>query len=195
MTDSVTNSHKPLVLLILDGFGYSDDSQYNAIKSADAPTWQSLWTQRPKTLIHTSGMAVGLPEGQMGNSEVGHMTLGAGRVVYQNFTRINKAIADGDFFSNPVYCNAIDRAQRSGNAVHVMGLLSPGGVHSHEDHINAMLEMAAQRGAKKNLPARFSRWSRLPSAQRPTLAGKNSGTIVETRGRQNRFNLWSLLCP
>jgi len=149
MTDSVTNSHKPLVLLILDGFGYSDDSQYNAIKSADAPTWQSLWTQRPKTLIHTSGMAVGLPEGQMGNSEVGHMTLGAGRVVYQNFTRINKAIADGDFFSNPVYCNAIDRAQRSGNAVHVMGLLSPGGVHSHEDHINAMLEMAAQRGAKK----------------------------------------------
>jgi len=85
----------------------------------------------------------------MGNSEVGHMTLGAGRVVYQNFTRINKAIIDGDFFTNPVYCDAIDKAQSTGNAVHIMGLLSPGGVHSHEDHINAMLEMAAQRGAEK----------------------------------------------
>ena len=148
-TDATTTACKPLVLLILDGFGYSDHKQYNAITSANAPTWQALWNERPKTLIHTSGMAVGLPEGQMGNSEVGHMTLGAGRVVYQNFTRINKAIADGDFFTNPVYCDAIDKAQSSGNAVHIMGLLSPGGVHSHEDHINAMLKMAAQRGAKK----------------------------------------------
>jgi 2,3-bisphosphoglycerate-independent phosphoglycerate mutase len=94
-------------------------------------------------------MAVGLPEGQMGNSEVGHMTLGAGRVVYQNFTRINKAIAEGDFFSNPVFCDAIDGAIKNDKAVHILGLLSPGGVHSHEDHINAMLEMAVQRGAKK----------------------------------------------
>jgi 2,3-bisphosphoglycerate-independent phosphoglycerate mutase len=94
-------------------------------------------------------MAVGLPEGQMGNSEVGHMTLGAGRVVYQNFTRINKAIADGEFFSNPVFCEAIDGAVKNNKAVHIVGLLSPGGVHSHEDHINAMLEMAVQRGAKK----------------------------------------------
>ena len=85
----------------------------------------------------------------MGNSEVGHMTLGAGRVVYQNFTRINKAIAEGDFFTNPVYCDAIDKAVAKGKAVHIMGLLSPGGVHSHEDHINAMLELAAQRGASK----------------------------------------------
>ena len=145
----MTQQHKPLVLLILDGFGYSDVDTHNAITKANAPVWQSLWKERPKTLIHTSGMAVGLPEGQMGNSEVGHMTLGAGRVVYQNFTRINKAISDGDFFSNPVYCEAIDKAQSSGNAVHIMGLLSPGGVHSHEDHINAILEMAAQRGAEK----------------------------------------------
>ena len=85
----------------------------------------------------------------MGNSEVGHMTLGAGRVVYQNFTRINKAIAEGDFFTNPVYCDAIDKAVADDKAVHIMGLLSPGGVHSHEDHINAMLELAAQRGASK----------------------------------------------
>jgi 2,3-bisphosphoglycerate-independent phosphoglycerate mutase len=139
----------PLVLLILDGFGYSDNTKYNAISSAVAPTWQKLWDNNPKTLIHTSGLAVGLPEGQMGNSEVGHMTLGAGRVVYQNFTRINKAIAEGNFFTNPVYCDAIDTAVANDKAIHIMGLLSPGGVHSHEDHINAMLEMAAQRGASK----------------------------------------------
>ncbi len=145
----MTEQKKPLVLLILDGFGYSDETKHNAIKNAKAPVWQSLWENNPKTLIHTSGMAVGLPEGQMGNSEVGHMTLGAGRVVYQNYTRINKAIADGDFFTNPVYCDAVDKAQAAGKAVHIMGLLSPGGVHSHEDHINAMIELAAQRGAEK----------------------------------------------
>jgi 2,3-bisphosphoglycerate-independent phosphoglycerate mutase len=145
----MTTAKKPLVLLILDGFGYSDNAKYNAISNANAPAWQKLWNHNPKTVIHTSGMAVGLPEGQMGNSEVGHMTLGAGRVVYQNFTRINKAIADGDFFTNPVYCQAIDKAVAADKAIHIMGLLSPGGVHSHEDHINAMLEMAVQRGAKK----------------------------------------------
>ena len=145
----MSTEKSPLVLLILDGFGYSDDAKYNAVATAKAPVWEKLWNHNPKTLIHTSGLAVGLPEGQMGNSEVGHMTLGAGRVVYQNFTRINKAITDGDFFTNPVYCDAIDKAVASDKAVHIMGLLSPGGVHSHEDHINAMVEMAAQRGASK----------------------------------------------
>jgi 2,3-bisphosphoglycerate-independent phosphoglycerate mutase len=145
----MTTEKSPLVLLILDGFGYSDDPKYNAIAGAKAPVWDKLWSNNPKTLIHTSGLAVGLPDGQMGNSEVGHMTLGAGRVVYQNFTRINKAIADGDFFTNPVFCDAVDKAVAADKAVHIMGLLSPGGVHSHEDHINAMLELAAQRGATK----------------------------------------------
>ena len=139
----------PKVLIIVDGFGYSANGNYNAISAANAPCWQNLWENNPKTLIGTSGMSVGLPDGQMGNSEVGHMTLGAGRVVYQNFTRINKAIADGDFFTNPVFCEAIDGAVKNDKAVHIIGLLSPGGVHSHEDHINAMLEMAVQRGAKK----------------------------------------------
>ena len=139
----------PTVLIIIDGFGHREQSQHNAVAAANAPFWQSLWNNNPKTLIHTSGMYVGLPEGQMGNSEVGHMTLGAGRVVYQNFTRINKAISDGDFFANPVFCTAIDSAVEAGKAVHIMGLLSPGGVHSHEDHINAMLKMAVQRGATK----------------------------------------------
>jgi len=145
----MTDLRKPLVLLILDGFGYSDDNQHNAVANADAPTWEKLWANNPKTLIHTSGLEVGLPEGQMGNSEVGHMTLGAGRVVYQNFTRINKAITDGDFFTNPVFCDAVDKAVANGKAVHIMGLLSDGGVHSHEDHINAMIELAAKRGASK----------------------------------------------
>ena len=145
----MTDLRKPLVLLILDGFGYSDDNQHNAVANADAPTWEKLWANNPKTLIHTSGLEVGLPEGQMGNSEVGHMTLGAGRVVYQNFTRINKAITDGDFFTNPVFCDAVDKAVANGKAVHIMGLLSGGGVHSHEDHINAMIELAAKRGANK----------------------------------------------
>ncbi len=139
----------PVVLIVLDGFGYSDVEQYNAIAHANAPTWQRLWSSNPKTVIATSGLAVGLPEGQMGNSEVGHMTLGAGRVIYQNFTRINKAIVDGDFFSNPVYVKAIDQAVSNDKAVHVMGLLSSGGVHSHEDHLLAMLKMAAERGAEK----------------------------------------------
>ncbi|UTA48467.1 2,3-bisphosphoglycerate-independent phosphoglycerate mutase [Simiduia sp. 21SJ11W-1] len=143
------SAKKPLVLLILDGFGYSERSEHNAIRAANTPTWDRLWAEQPKTLIATSGMAVGLPEGQMGNSEVGHMTLGAGRVVYQNYTRINKAISEGDFFENPVYCAAIDKAVSAGKAVHVMGLLSPGGVHSHEDHLLAMLELAAKRGAKE----------------------------------------------
>lgn len=147
MASTRTARKSPLVLLILDGFGHSEERQHNAIKMARAPVWENLWASRPKTLIHTSGMAVGLPEGQMGNSEVGHMTLGAGRVVYQNFTRINKAIADGDFFRNPAYIEAVDKAVANKAAVHIMGLLSPGGVHSHEDHIVAMVTLAAQRGA------------------------------------------------
>src|SRR5690606_7702316 len=130
---------KPLALIVIDGFGYSEQTQYNAIAAAKAPVWNKLWEKSPRTLINTSGLAVGLPEGQMGNSEVGHMTLGAGRVVYQSYTRINKAIEDGSFNANPVYTDAIDKAASAGKAVHIFGLLSPGGVHSHEDHIIAML--------------------------------------------------------
>jgi len=143
------SAKKPVVLLILDGFGYSEKTKYNAIAAAHKPVFDKLWANNPKSLIETSGMAVGLPEGQMGNSEVGHMTLGAGRVVYQNFTRINKAISDGDFFTNPVYVTAIDGAIAAGKAVHILGLLSDGGVHSHEEHIYAMMKMAVQRGAKE----------------------------------------------
>lgn len=145
----MNNPKKTLVLLVLDGFGFSEKTEHNAVATAHSPIWDNLWTNNPKTLIATSGMAVGLPDGQMGNSEVGHMTLGAGRVVYQNFTRINKAISDRTFFDNSAYIEAVDRAVQQGKAVHIMGLVSPGGVHSHTDHILAILELAAARGAKQ----------------------------------------------
>ncbi len=140
---------KPLLLLILDGWGHNDSEDHNAIAAANSPTWDRLWAERPKTLISGSGLDVGLPEGQMGNSEVGHMTLGAGRIVWQNLTRIDKAIEDGTFAENPVYVEAIDKAVNAGKAVHIMGLLSPGGVHSHESHIHAAIRLAVSRGAKE----------------------------------------------
>ena len=115
---------KPLVLVILDGFGHSDCPDYNAIYSANTPVYDHLREQYPHSLISGSGMDVGLPDGQMGNSEVGHMNLGAGRVVYQDFTRITKAIKDGDFFSNPALTSAVDQAVAQNKAVHILGLLS-----------------------------------------------------------------------
>ncbi|WP_049723235.1 2,3-bisphosphoglycerate-independent phosphoglycerate mutase [Gilvimarinus polysaccharolyticus] len=144
----MTAKKSPMVLLILDGFGHSESTEHNAIYSAKTPVWDRIWNNCPASLIGTSGLAVGLPEGQMGNSEVGHMTLGAGRVVYQNFTRINKAIEDGEFATNPAYVHAIDTAKDADKAVHIIGLLSSGGVHSHEDHIYAMIRTAVARGAK-----------------------------------------------
>jgi 2,3-bisphosphoglycerate-independent phosphoglycerate mutase len=143
-----TQVKTPVVLIILDGFGYREAPEDNAIFHAKTPTWDKLWQQAPHTLISGSGLDVGLPDGQMGNSEVGHMSLGAGRIVYQSITRIDKAIADGDFFSNAVYTRAIDKAVQAGKSVHILGLLSDGGVHSHQNHILAMIEQAAQRGAK-----------------------------------------------
>ena len=138
---------KTTVLLILDGWGHREEQADNAIINAKTPVWDKLWSERPHTLISSSGLAVGLPEGQMGNSEVGHMSLGSGRVVYQNITRIDKAIVDGDFFTNKAYCRAIDKAVNAKKAVHIIGLLSPGGVHSHQAHIFNMVKMAKQRGA------------------------------------------------
>lgn len=145
----MTDQRTPTALIILDGWGHREESESNAINHANTPFWDSLWKNNPRTLINTSGMAVGLPEGQMGNSEVGHMNLGAGRIVYQNFTRITKDISDGDFFTNPALTSAVDKAVSADKAVHILGLLSPGGVHSHEDHIIAACELAAKRGAKK----------------------------------------------
>lgn len=141
-------SGKPMVLIVLDGWGYREERDHNAIAAAYTPVWDRLWRDCPHTLIDTSGRAVGLPDEQMGNSEVGHMNLGAGRVVYQDLTRIDRAIADGSFASNRALCAAVDAARSRGGAVHIMGLLSPGGVHSHEAHIAAMASLAAGRGAE-----------------------------------------------
>ncbi|PCK09566.1 MAG: phosphoglycerate mutase (2,3-diphosphoglycerate-independent) [Alteromonadaceae bacterium] len=198
----MSNINTPVVLIILDGFGYSETDKYNAINNANAPTWQKLWAEAPKTTIGTSGADVGLPDGQMGNSEVGHMTLGAGRVVYQNFTRINKSIKDGDFFKNEVYCKAIDSAVSKGKAVHILGLLSAGGVHSHEKHIFAMMEMAANRGAEKiylhafldgrDCPPRSAEPSLLRTEKKFSELGK--GRIASVCGRffaLDRDQRWS----
>ena len=142
------SAKKPLALVILDGWGYREDNQNNAISNAKTPVMDRLMAGN-RTLLSASGMDVGLPDGQMGNSEVGHVNIGAGRIVYQELTRITKSIADGDFFENPVITEAIDKTIKTDNAVHIMGLLSTGGVHSHEDQIASAIEMAVKRGAKK----------------------------------------------
>ena len=140
---------KPVVLMILDGWGHRDDPQDNALAQADLPNWRGLLARCPHTLVHTEGRHVGLPEGQMGNSEVGHMNLGAGRIVHQDLTRIDAAIEDGSFFDNPELRAACATAVRDEVTLHVLGLLSPGGVHSHERHIFAMLELAARMGVPR----------------------------------------------
>ncbi|MDD2341890.1 MAG: 2,3-bisphosphoglycerate-independent phosphoglycerate mutase [Tolumonas sp.] len=145
----MSTAKKPLALIIMDGWGYSDKKEGNAVAAANTPNLNALCAKYANTLISGSGMDVGLPDGQMGNSEVGHVNIGAGRVVYQELTRVTKEIRDGDFFKNDALCKAVDTAVSTGKAVHVMGLMSPGGVHSHEDHIIGMLELAAQRGADK----------------------------------------------
>ncbi len=140
---------KPLALIIMDGWGDNPVKEFNAVEAAKTPVLDSLVANYAHTDIQASGIDVGLPEGQMGNSEVGHTNIGAGRIVYQELTRIGKAIKDGDFFKNETLCKAVDKAVAAGKAVHIMGLMSPGGVHSHQDHIVAMIKLAAQRGAKK----------------------------------------------
>ena len=136
---------KPVVLLILDGWGHREETADNAVAQATLPNWRRLQATAPHTLIHTEGRHVGLPDGQMGNSEVGHMNLGAGRIVYQDLTRIDAAIEDGSFFDNAELVGACEDARRGGHTLHVFGLLSPGGVHSHENQIFALLELARRR--------------------------------------------------
>lgn len=139
---------KPLILMILDGFGIAPENG-NAIKAAKKPNIDRLFSSNPITQIGASGMDVGLPDGQMGNSEVGHTNIGAGRVVYQELTRITKSIDDGDFFENEALCKAMDNAKEKGSALHIMGLLSDGGVHSHNKHLYGILEMAKKKGLSK----------------------------------------------
>ncbi|MDP1602807.1 MAG: 2,3-bisphosphoglycerate-independent phosphoglycerate mutase [Legionella sp.] len=136
---------KPIVLIILDGWGYREETSHNAIAAANTPQWDEWWASQPHMLLEASGLSVGLPDSQMGNSEVGHMHMGAGRVIYQDFTRINEAIYSGDFAKNPLFLTVIDDMKASGKTLHIMGLLSPGGVHSHENHLFAFLTLCHQK--------------------------------------------------
>jgi 2,3-bisphosphoglycerate-independent phosphoglycerate mutase len=189
MTDSTRRTST--LLLILDGWGYREETDSNAIAAANTPVWDQLWRDCPHTLIKTSGTAVGLPEGQMGNSEVGHMNLGAGRIVYQSLTMIDKEIAEGGFFSNGVLVEACRQVAGTDKALHLMGLLSPGGIHSHEEHILAMIRLAQQQGVKRvymhafldgrDMPPR----SALPSLLKTEAALRDAGLgrIVSVIGR------------
>ncbi|AOY77890.1 2,3-bisphosphoglycerate-independent phosphoglycerate mutase [Clostridium formicaceticum] len=140
---------KPVALIILDGFGIREKTLGNAIKSANLPNFNKFINNYPHTQIEASGMAVGLPEGQMGNSEVGHLNIGAGRIVYQELTRISKEIREGEFFKNQSFLDAISHAKVNNKKLHLMGLVSDGGVHSHTEHLYALLEMAKQQGLEK----------------------------------------------
>ena len=142
-------SKKPTVLLILDGYGLSDKVEGNAVAQAKTPVMDKLMKEYPFVKGYASGMAVGLPDGQMGNSEVGHLNMGAGRIVYQELTRITKAIKDGDFFENEALVKACDNCKANDSALHIFGLLSDGGVHSHNTHLYGLLEMAKRQGLEK----------------------------------------------
>jgi 2,3-bisphosphoglycerate-independent phosphoglycerate mutase len=189
------------LLVILDGWGYSEDDYFNAINNANTPTWDSLWSQCPKALVNASSLEVGLPQGQMGNSEVGHVNIGSGRVIYQELTKIDKAIAEKTFEQNPVLCQAMDNAINNDSALHLMGLLSEGGVHSHQEHIFAAIKMAKDRGVKRvylhafldgrDTPPRSAKKS--IEATDKLLKELNIGHIASVSGRyyaMDRDNRW-----
>lgn len=137
---------KPLVLIVLDGFGINNNTQGNAIKQCEMVNINKYFNMYPNTIIHTSGLDVGLPDGQMGNSEVGHMNIGAGRIVYQDLTRISKSVKDGSFFENTIFINAINNCKNHNSNLHIFGLVSDGGVHSHIEHLYALLRLAKETG-------------------------------------------------
>ncbi|MEC1179064.1 2,3-bisphosphoglycerate-independent phosphoglycerate mutase [Metasolibacillus meyeri] len=139
---------KPVALIILDGFALRDEVKGNAVAQANKPNFDRYWNVYPHTTLTASGEAVGLPDGQMGNSEVGHLNIGAGRVVYQSLTRINKSIREGDFFRNEAFLQAVAHAKKHGSKLHLMGLLSDGGVHSHYEHLFALLKLAKANGVE-----------------------------------------------
>jgi 2,3-bisphosphoglycerate-independent phosphoglycerate mutase len=175
----MTIAKKPLVLLIMDGWGYRPNMPDNAVANANTPVLDQLCKDYANDLISASGMDVGLPDGQMGNSEVGHTNIGAGRTVYQNLTKVSKSILDGDFFDNKNLVEAVDKAVAAGKAVHIMGLASPGGVHSHDAHIVAAIELAAKRGAKNILVHAF-----LDGRDTPPRSAANTLALYEEKYAQ-----------
>ena len=167
------------ILIVLDGFGIGKDSPFNAIKNAKMPFYRELIAKYLHSQLVTHGHAVGLPEGVMGNSEVGHMTMGAGRIIYQDLTRISKSIEDGEFFRNPVLVQTIERGAKDTGRVHLMGLLSDGGVHSHIDHLFALLDLCTQLKVPQVAVHCFPRRTRHASGLRSRLS--------ETASAPSRF--------
>lgn len=161
-------SKKPTVLMILDGFGLNERKDGNAVAIANKPVIDKLMSEYPYVKGYASGLAVGLPDGQMGNSEVGHLNMGAGRIIYQELTRITKEIKDGDFFKNEALLKAVENVKSSNSALHLLGLLSDGGVHSHNTHLYALLELAKQQGLEKVYVHCF-----LDGRDTPPASGKN----------------------
>ena len=184
----------PVLLLVLDGWGYSKELPGNAIARAPTPNMDRLCKERPWIPIGASGEAVGLPPGQMGNSEVGHLNLGAGRIVYQDLTRIKRAIKGGQFFQNRVLLEAMAKARRGGGAVHLLGLVSNGGVHSHFTHLLALLEMAGQAGVEQvYIHAILDGRDTPPTSARPFL-GNFTNAVRSGVFWSNSLYLRSLLC-
>ncbi|MFT4058775.1 MAG: 2,3-bisphosphoglycerate-independent phosphoglycerate mutase [Legionella sp.] len=196
----------PLLLIILDGWGYNKNNKYNAIAQANTPQWDEWWQTCPHILVEASGTPVGLPDTQMGNSEVGHMHIGAGRIIEQDFTRINHSIEHGEFAKNPVFLEVIQQLKSTGKSLHVMGLFSPGGVHSHEQHLFALLALCAQQNFHsvclhlfldgRDTPPQ----SALQSIERLHIELKQSpvATICSISGRyyaMDRDNRWERIKP
>jgi 2,3-bisphosphoglycerate-independent phosphoglycerate mutase len=172
---------KPLVLVILDGWGYRAETKANAIALARKPTYDRLLREYPNTLIHTSGPFVGLPEGQMGNSEVGHLNIGAGRIVHMDITRIDELIRTGDFFSHPVLLDAMKHARTGERRLHLFGLLSDGGVHSQQAHLYALLKMAKQNGLDRVFVHAFM-------DGRDTLPTNGAGYLEQLQQKMREYN-------
>ena len=167
-------ANKPAVLLILDGYGLNDREEGNAVKLAKTPVMDKLMKEYPFVKGYASGMAVGLPDGQMGNSEVGHLNMGAGRIVYQELTRITKEIQDGDFFKNEALLKAVNNCKAHNSSLHIYGLLSDGGVHSHNTHLYALLELAKRNGLEKVYVHAF-----LDGRDTPPASGKDFAIALE----------------
>src|SRR5580765_5555157 len=172
---------KPIVLTVLDGWGYRAEAKGNAIALARKPAYDQLIKKFPNTLIHTAGPFVGLPEGQMGNSEVGHMNVGAGRIVHMDITRIDLMIENGVFFSDPVLLDAMKHARTGDRRLHLFGLVSDGGVHSQQAHLNALLKMAKQQGVDRVFVHAFL-------DGRDTLPTNGAGYLEQLQQKMREYN-------
>ena len=180
---------KPLVLIILDGWGYSPETKANAIALARKPTYDRLLREYPNTLIHTSGPFVGLPDGQMGNSEVGHLNIGAGRIVHMDSTRIELMVQNGEFFSDPTLLAAMKNAQNGGRKLHLFGLVSDGGVHSYQTHLYALLRMAKQNGVERVFVHAFMDGRDTLPTTAPATSNSSSRKCVSTTLARSRASM------